>query len=305
MRLFFPSLIVFAVLAGCDTTAPLRQLEHTAPPADPYHRALAEGYQQFAAFEQTRYDWFSSEYFAEKGLAAAAGKPVAPEDADGRDISGADVPVLRDARSQLVQILTPANTAAWPVLSASAMVSYDCWVEVTEEGWDAPVMDYCRGNFERALVTLLQNTRPAPVAPVAPVATEAPVAPVATEAPSPPPAAAAEPAVQAASSIFYFPFDEYRLTGQPLEMLDRFIAGIQAAGLAEIIINGHADRAGSEEYNLALSERRARFVLDKLLAAGIDPSMISYYAFGETDPRVATADGVADQTNRRVEIFIE
>lgn len=303
MRYVLCSLLSLVTLAACDTTASLAELQQTPPPENAYARALMAAYQSLAEEELERYDWWSSQYFADKGLMAAEGKPVAPEDPALRSLPPQVEEMLGDARIKLAAALTPEATRQWPDVSARAMASYDCWVENSEEGWNLNSIKRCRTDFEQALARLTQGgitteitTASTPVSPPAP-------APVQAAAPSSPPAPA--PVVEPTSSIFYFPFDEYRLTGESLESLHVFIIGIQAAWPAEIIINGHADRAGSEEYNLALSERRARFVLDELLAAGIDPSAISYYAFGETDPRLATEDGVAEQANRRVEIFIE
>lgn len=309
MRYVLCSLLSLVTLAACDTTASLVELQQTPPPENAYARALMSAYQSLAEEELERYDWWSSQYFADKGLVAAEGKPVAPEDPALRNLTPQVEDMLSDARIKLTAAITPEATRQWPDVSARAMASYDCWVENSEEGWNLSVIKRCRTDFEQALTRLTRAgittemtadiTQASPPAP-APAPLTAP-APIQAAVPAPAPA----PVVEPTSSIFYFPFDEYRLTGESLESLQRFITGIRAAGPAEIIINGHADRAGSEEYNLALSERRARFVLDELLAAGIDPSAISYYAFGETDPRVATEDGVAEQANRRVEIFIE
>jgi OOP family OmpA-OmpF porin len=307
MRYVLCSLLSLVTLAACDTTASLAELQQTPPPENAYARALMAAYQSLAEEELERYDWWSSQYFADKGLVAAEGKPVTPEDPALRSLTPQVEEMLSDARIKLAAAITPEATRQWPQVSARAMASYDCWVENSEEGWTLNSITRCRMDFEQALARLTQGRIITDMtAEITPVLSPPPApAPVPAPVQAAPPAPAPAPVVKPTSSIFYFPFDEYRLMGESLELLQRFITGIRAAGPAEIIINGHADRAGSEEYNLALSERRARFVLDELLAAGIDPSAISYYAFGETDPRVATEDGVAEQANRRVEIFIE
>jgi OmpA-OmpF porin, OOP family len=66
----------------------------------------------------------------------------------------------------------------------------------------------------------------------------------------------------------------------------------------------HTDRVGSDGANLQLSEKRAYSVQQHLVQLGLPKSRIEVFAFGETDPRTATADGVAEPTNRRVEIFL-
>ena len=69
------------------------------------------------------------------------------------------------------------------------------------------------------------------------------------------------------------------------------------------MIAGHADRSGPEAYNQALSERRADNVAQALGQRGIpDQQRCAVEAYGESQPRVPTADGVREPQNRRVEI---
>jgi OOP family OmpA-OmpF porin len=68
-------------------------------------------------------------------------------------------------------------------------------------------------------------------------------------------------------------------------------------------VTGHADRAGSEHYNKALSLRRANAVRQALIARGISPDSITVAGRGESEPALPTADGVKEQANRRVMII--
>ena len=67
---------------------------------------------------------------------------------------------------------------------------------------------------------------------------------------------------------------------------------------------GHADRSGSDAYNVELSRRRAEAVASLLASAGIPRASITTDARGEEQPRVPTADGVREPQNRRVEITV-
>jgi outer membrane protein OmpA-like peptidoglycan-associated protein len=69
-----------------------------------------------------------------------------------------------------------------------------------------------------------------------------------------------------------------------------------------MILTGTADRTGSAEVNLELSQRRAEAVLKGLLARGIPADRFQVLAKGETELPVPTNEGVADMQNRRVEI---
>ena len=69
-----------------------------------------------------------------------------------------------------------------------------------------------------------------------------------------------------------------------------------------MILTGSADRTGSAEANLELSQRRAAAVLKGLLDRGIPADRFQVLAKGETDLPVPTSTGVAEGQNRRVEI---
>jgi OmpA-OmpF porin, OOP family len=68
------------------------------------------------------------------------------------------------------------------------------------------------------------------------------------------------------------------------------------------MLAGHTDRSGSAQYNMALAERRNTSVRGYMTSRGIPAGQISGQAFGESQPRVPTADGVREPQNRRVEI---
>jgi OOP family OmpA-OmpF porin len=68
------------------------------------------------------------------------------------------------------------------------------------------------------------------------------------------------------------------------------------------MLAGHTDRSGRMSYNMGLAERRNASVADYLSGQGVPADRISGEAFGEAEPRVATADGVRELQNRRVEV---
>ena len=69
-----------------------------------------------------------------------------------------------------------------------------------------------------------------------------------------------------------------------------------------MVLAGHADRSGSDEYNVGLSQRRANNVRAYLAGRSVPDAAITSEAFGESRPLVDTADGVREPQNRRVEI---
>lgn len=73
---------------------------------------------------------------------------------------------------------------------------------------------------------------------------------------------------------------------------------------SEVTVIGHTDRSGDMAKNDALAEQRAQRMREQLIAFGIAPDLISVASRGEREPLVRTADGVAEERNRRVEISI-
>ena len=76
-------------------------------------------------------------------------------------------------------------------------------------------------------------------------------------------------------------------------------------GWSAFSVVGHADRSGSDSYNLELSERRAQAIANLMSEAGIPVGSIDTSAQGEANPRVPTQDGVREPQNRRVEITVD
>ncbi|MCO5726055.1 OmpA family protein [Robiginitalea marina] len=70
-----------------------------------------------------------------------------------------------------------------------------------------------------------------------------------------------------------------------------------------ILIEGHTDDTGSDAYNMALSEKRAKAVRDYLIAQGVDGSRLTAKWYGETQPKYPN-DEANRAKNRRVELAI-
>lgn len=72
-----------------------------------------------------------------------------------------------------------------------------------------------------------------------------------------------------------------------------------------VVIEGHADSVGSEDYNRKLGERRAQTVINELASHGIDPSRISGAGIGERTPLINQDTQWARAVNRRVEFQVK
>ncbi len=102
--------------------------------------------------------------------------------------------------------------------------------------------------------------------------------------------------------IVFFDWDKDEITPQAAGILDNAAEQYRATGNAQVVLAGHADRSGSDQYNVGLSQRRADNVRQYLAGRGIPEGVMRTEAFGESRPAVETADGVREPQNRRVEI---
>jgi outer membrane protein OmpA-like peptidoglycan-associated protein len=102
----------------------------------------------------------------------------------------------------------------------------------------------------------------------------------------------------------YFDFDRYNLTPEARQIVDQVAAEAKRGTASRLDLVGKADRAGTDQYNQALSERRARAVVDALVRAGVPRDRIAYRGVGESQPPVPTPDGVREPRNRVVEITV-
>jgi OOP family OmpA-OmpF porin len=114
--------------------------------------------------------------------------------------------------------------------------------------------------------------------------------------------AAAQQACVAGPFMIFFNADSAEITPQGKAILDNAASAYQTCGQAQVMISGHTDRKGSDQYNVGLSQRLAASVRSYLASRGIPDAVMTTEAFGESRPLVDTADGVSEPQNRRVEI---
>ena len=106
------------------------------------------------------------------------------------------------------------------------------------------------------------------------------------------------------SFIVFFDWDKAALTPEGAHVVDEFVKYYHGGGrTGRILVVGHADRSGSDRYNVGLSERRANTVRKALQDRGVNTAGIEIEWKGERQPLTPTADGVREPTNRRAEIY--
>jgi len=132
--------------------------------------------------------------------------------------------------------------------------------------------------------------------------------------PEPKPAAPKKPAVVSLASTELFEFNKAVLTQEARSKLDAEVLSKlrELSDIRYIIVNGHADRLGSPQYNQRLSEKRAEAVRAYLVSKGVETSKVETLGFGKTLPvkacpdqkdRKATIECLAP--NRRVVVEVQ
>lgn len=255
-------------LAGCGTAevAEIRGL--TDKPGSQFSGALSEQYRALALYEADEmYNWVDAAFYAERGLAAGRGAPLAPTELAPWYIRKVDQPALKRARTRLIDVLDRGARDGLPETAARALTSFECWVEQAEENHQTSHIETCRHDFELAMATLILQLG------------------------------------ERGTSLF-FDFDSDRLDHQGKAALARLAEKLKKSRTGgPVTIVGHADRAGGERYNQGLSERRALGVGQALASLGFAPTSIAATGAGEMSPLVRTRDGAPMALNRRVVIF--
>src|SRR4030095_7772143 len=122
---------------------------------------------------------------------------------------------------------------------------------------------------------------PAPSSPSTPSPTPAPAAP-STAAPATPPRPS-EFAENANLKDVYFDFDKYDIRPNDAKILDTNAAWLKTNDNL-VLIEGHCDERGTNEYNLALGERRAKSTMNYLVSQGVQAGRITIISYGKERP---------------------
>lgn len=102
----------------------------------------------------------------------------------------------------------------------------------------------------------------------------------------------------------YFAYGSYDLTENSKLMIDEFVDFLNDHPTMKISINGHTDNISDADFNLTLSENRAKSVYDYLISKGIPASRLTYKGYGLTMPVVSNATEEGRAKNRRTEFVI-
>jgi peptidoglycan-associated lipoprotein len=154
----------------------------------------------------------------------------------------------------------------------------------------------------------MQPSAPAP-APVTPAPPPAVMAPTPTPAPAAP-APTARPAVRDFAAVpdlrdIFFDFDKYDIRPGDAKMLDANAAWLKSNPNHLVLIEGHCDERGTNEYNLALGERRAKSTMNYLVSQGVQANRITIISYGEERPTCMEKSEACWAKNRRSHFLVK
>ena len=104
--------------------------------------------------------------------------------------------------------------------------------------------------------------------------------------------------------MIFFDYDEAEITAASERVLRAKVDILRRSPAVRIRIAGHADERGSNEYNIALGNRRAEAVREFMANFGIDANRIAIISYGEDRPLVNQSNEAAWSRNRRAEFDI-
>lgn len=111
-----------------------------------------------------------------------------------------------------------------------------------------------------------------------------------------------DPSSPLSTKVIYFEFDSSAIASQYESVLAAHGAYLAANPGVSVVLEGHADERGTREYNIALSERRAKGVQNLISLQGAGRNQSEVVGYGEEKPASLAHDEQSWQLNRRVEI---
>jgi OOP family OmpA-OmpF porin len=242
---------------------------------------LAKLYFDQGINEDQDWDIQDKNYLQGAGVNALNGGIVAPR--DWREVKQvtATPQELEAARTKLNYAISSGAVNTMPMVFSHAIVAYDCWVgQQKAEPNASHNMSDCKGQYYKYASQLpdpmvTQTVKSVEVVPVS---------------------------IKELHKV-YFAWDSYALTPDAKTKLDQARTTLTDAKTGKLVIGGHADKSGPENYNMDLSRKRAQAVGD-YLGLSHDQYDIEVSSYGEEQPLVPTADGVREQGNRVVIIGV-
>jgi len=103
----------------------------------------------------------------------------------------------------------------------------------------------------------------------------------------------------------FFDFDKYDIRADDAKTLDSNAGWLKSNANNLVLIEGHCDERGTNEYNLALGERRAKATMNYLVSQGIQANRITIISYGKERPVCSEKSEGCWQKNRRAHFLVK
>jgi peptidoglycan-associated lipoprotein len=210
-------------------------------------------------------------------------------------------PEMDSMKAALVEAKAAGAEMRAPEEFAAAQVCLDWFThEATEFNPFADPDARIRGKCQAAFAALREKMAASAVARIPAEAVLPPVMPQSETA-------QAGGAAEKASLLkdIFFDYDKGSIRADMKKSLDENIQWLKKNPTTSIIIEGHCDERGTQEYNLALGQRRAKSVTNYLIAAGIDSKRIKIISYGKERPFAQGHAEAAWKLNRRAHFIVQ
>jgi len=105
-------------------------------------------------------------------------------------------------------------------------------------------------------------------------------------------------------AMIHFDYDKYFVREDAKAALDRNAAWLKKFRTVKLLVEGHCDERGTEDYNLALGEKRAKSAFDYLVSLGISADRMKILSYGKSQALAGGHDEASWQANRRAQFTI-
>ena len=131
-----------------------------------------------------------------------------------------------------------------------------------------------------------------------------------TATPAPAPTAPARPVPKDFAAVadladVFFDFDKYDIRPADAKTLDSNASWLKSNPNHLVLIEGHCDERGTNEYNLALGERRAKSTMNYLVSQGVQANRITIISYGEERPQCTEKTEACWAKNRRAHFLVK
>lgn len=109
---------------------------------------------------------------------------------------------------------------------------------------------------------------------------------------------------EAPMNMIHFDFDKFFVRDDAKSVLELNAAWLKKWTSVKVLIEGHCDERGTEEYNLALGEKRAKSTFDYLVTLGISADRLKTISYGKSQPLDTGSNEIAWDKNRRAKFTI-